>query len=208
MEAIIEKLNLEKEDPNYYKVGFEPEMRDLEPYYYLAISGKCSPYDDEFNMAIEKLYAVAYAIKFICKAEDMDFVVPKMEGIWWIDGGLEAQKKFTDTPASEWNWRIIIRMPDFVEGDHYYRGVQTVKSKTPGLLADDEVKLELINEGRCVQVLHLGSYETEEPSVMKIIGYVEENELEITGYHHEIYISDPRKTPVERLKTILRYPVK
>ena len=208
MEATIEKLNLEKEDKNYYKVGLEPEIRDLDPYYYLSISGRCSPSDQPFLEAIEKLYAVAYAIKFVCKAEDVDFVVPKMEGIWWVDGGLEAQHKFTQTPEDEWNWKIIIRMPDFVEGDHYYRAVQKVRAKTPDLLEDNEVKFELINEGMVVQILHLGSYDKEEPTIMKMMDFARNNNLTVNGYHHEIYLSDPRKTPVERLKTILRYPVK
>ena len=148
MEAVIEKLNIEKSDPNYYKIGTDPEIRDLDPYYYLTVSGKSSPGSPQFSVAVEQLYGVAYTIKFLCKAEDMDFVVPKMEGFWWIDGGIEAQHKFTQTPEDEWNWKIIIRMPDFVEGDHFYRAVQQVKTKHPSLIPDDEVKYELINEGK------------------------------------------------------------
>lgn len=208
MEAVIEKLNIEKSDPNYYKVGTVPELRDLDPYYYLAVSGKSSPSSPQFFRAIEQLYAVAYNVKFLCKSEDMDFVVPKMEGFWWIDGGLEAQHKFTQTPENEWNWKIVIRMPDFVEGDHFYRAVQKVKAKKPKLISDDEVKFELLNEGKCVQVLHLGSYNDEEPTIMKMMAFIQKQGLSITDYHHEIYLSDPRKTPEAKLKTILRYAVK
>lgn len=208
MEAIIEKLNIEKADPNYYKIGKEPELRDLDPYYYLSVSGRCSPRSKPFLRAIEQLYAVAYGIKFICKAEDMDFVVPKMEGFWWVDGGIEAQHRFTQTPEDQWNWKIVIRMPDFVEGDHFYRAIQKVKVKNPTLISEDEVKYELINEGKCVQVLHLGSYHDEEPSIMKILTFAQENGLSIAGHHHEIYLSDPRKTPENKLRTILRYAVK
>lgn len=208
MEATIEKLDLQKADPNYYKAGNKPELKDLEPYYYLSISGRGNPESEIFITAIEKIYAVAYAIKFTCKAEDMDFVVPKMEAFWWIDGGLEAQHKFTQTPMEEWNWKIVIRMPDFVEGDHYYRAVQKVKVKNPSLLGDKEVKYELLNEGRVVQILHIGSYHKEEPSIIKMLEFLKQNGLEVSGYHHEIYLSDPRKTPEEKLKTILRYEVK
>ncbi|MEO9869900.1 GyrI-like domain-containing protein [Ekhidna sp.] len=207
MEATIEKLDLQKSDPNYYKAGKKPDLRDLDSYYYLTLSGRCDPKSDTFLEAIDKLYAVAYSIKFICKSEDMDFVVPKMEGFWWIDGGLKAQHKFAQTPANEWNWKIIIRMPDFVEGDHYYRAVQKVKAKNPDLLDNDEVKYELINEGRCVQGLHIGSFYEEELTIAKIMQYIEENGLEVAGYHHEIYLSDPRRTSEEKLKTILRYAV-
>ncbi|MEQ9465972.1 MAG: GyrI-like domain-containing protein [Ekhidna sp.] len=208
MEATIDKLNLQKADPSYYKATKTPELRDLEPYYYLSVSGRGNPNAPEFLQAIEKMYAVAYAIKFTCKAEDMDFVVPKMEGFWWIDGGLEAQHKFTQTPPEEWNWKIVIRMPDFVEGDHFYRAVQKVKTKNPELLPEDEVKFELINEGLSVQILHIGSYHKEEPSIMKMLEFAKENGLVINGHHHEIYLSDPRKTLEEKLKTILRYSVK
>lgn len=208
MEATIEKLDLEKADTNYYKVGLEPEIRDLDPYYYLTVEGKGSPNSKPFFTAMEQLYAIAFAIKFTCKAEDMDFKVPKMEGLWWIEGGPEAQHKFPETPQEEWYWKLLIRMPDFVEGDHFYRAVQKVKAKNPGLLQDDAVKYELINEGKCVQILHIGSYYKEEPTIAKAIDFMQENELAIAGHHHEIYLSDPRKTAEHKLKTILRYAVK
>ncbi|WP_462247618.1 GyrI-like domain-containing protein [Ekhidna sp.] len=208
MEATIEKFDLKKADKNYYSAKRKPELKDLDSYYYLSLSGRCDPQADEFLEAIDKLYAVAYGIKFICKAEDMDFVVPKMEGFWWIDGGLEAQHKFAQTPPDQWNWKIVIRMPDFVEGDHYYRGVQKVKAKNPELLKNDDVKFELINEGLCVQGLHIGSFYEEEPTIAGIMTFIQENGLQVNGYHHEIYLSDPRKTPEEKLKTILRYAVK
>ena len=208
MEATIEKIDLKKEDPNYYKASKSPQIRDLDSYYYVSLSGRCDPQSDQFLEAIDKLYAVAYAIKFLCKSQDMDFVMPKMEGFWWVDGGLEAQHLFAQTPPEDWNWKIVIRMPDFVEGDHYYRAMQSVKLKNPDLLNEDEVKLELINEGLCVQGLHIGSFYEEEPTIAKIMEYIQENGLVVSGYHHEIYLSDPRRTPEEKLKTILRYAVK
>ncbi|WP_425392782.1 GyrI-like domain-containing protein [Ekhidna sp.] len=208
MEATLEKFDLKKADPAYYKASKQPQIRDLDSYYYLSLSGRCDPQSDQFLEAIDKLYSVAFNIKFICKGEDMDFAMPKMEGFWWIDGGLEAQHKFAQTPPDQWNWKIVIRMPDFVEGDHYYRAVQKVKHKNPKLIQDDEVKFELINEGLCVQGLHIGSFYEEEPTIAKIMEYIQANDLQVAGYHHEIYLSDPRRTPEEKLKTILRYAVK
>lgn len=207
MNATIEKLDLQKEDPHYYKAKKDPEIRDLDTYYYLTISGKSSPESKEFMNAIEILYAVAYSIKFTCKAEDNDFVVPKMEGFWWIDGGYEAQHKFTQTPKDEWNWKIVIRMPDFVEADHFNRATQKVTLKNPEL-AIEKISFERLNEGLSVQILHLGSYDEEEPTIMTMLNFIKENGLEVDGYHHEIYLSDPRRTPKEKLKTILRYAVK
>ena len=205
MEAIIEKLDLNKTDKNYYSAKKIPELIDLDAYYYLTISGKSSPESPEFTEAIEKIYAVAYHIKFICKAEDMDFVVPKMEGYWWIDGGLDEQHKFTQTPKDEWNWKIVIRMPDFVEGDHFYRASRKLESKGK---SHEGVKYELLNEGLSVQILHIGSYDQEETNIMKMFDFMEENNLEVNDYHHEIYLNDPRKTAEEKLKTILRYAVR
>ena len=207
MEATIEKLDLQKVDKNYYKIGSEPEIRDLDSYYYLSRKGSGKPESKDFYKAIEQTYAVVYKIKFLCKAEDMDFTVPKMEAFWWIAGGLEKQYLFTQTPQEEWHWKIVIRMPDFVEADHFYRAVQTVKTKTPNLLENDDVKYELINEGKCAQILHLGSYGEEESTIMKMMKHIKENGLKVNNYHHEIYLSDPRKTPEEKLRTILRYGV-
>lgn len=206
MEATIEKIDLTKVDQAYYKAQRKPQLVDLDSYYYLTHQGKGSPSSSEFEQALQRLYAVAYQVKFLCKSQDMDFVVPKMEGIWWIDGGLEEQHEFTQKPESEWNWKIIIRMPDFVEADHYYRAVQLVKNKNEELL-DDQVKFELIKEGRCVQVLHLGSYHEEEPTILEMLKLINDNDLKVVSYHREIYLSDPRRTPEEKLRTILRYSV-
>ena len=207
METLVDKLDLQKADPNYYKATRNPELRDLDTYYFLSVSGKSSPESTEFLNAIELLYAIAYAIKFTSKAEDNDFVVPKMEGYWWIDGGLDVQHNFANTPRDQWNWKIVIRMPDFIEEDHFSRASHKVQLKNPELMIDN-VRFERINEGLAVQCLHLGSYEEEEPTIASMINFINENGLEIDGYHHEIYLSDPRRTPEHKLKTILRYGVR
>ena len=204
---VAEKLDLSKIDGEYYKVGKKPELRQLSPYNYLTIEGQSSPADKLFLSAIETLYAVAYSIKFITKAEDDDFVVPKMEGFWWIAGGVEDQEEFENTPQDQWFWKITIRMPDFVTKNHFNRAVETVKfKKAPANL--DRIRFEEINEGKCAQVLHLGSYNEEKPTLEKLFQFIASEGLEIAGYHHEIYLSDPRRTPEEKLKTIIRYAVK
>ncbi len=203
---VISKLDLTKADPNYYKVGKKPELRDLDPYYYLTIKGRSAPEDEKFNQAIEALYAVAYGIKFLCKAEDNDFVVPKMEGFWWVDGGAQNQAQYMDVPRDEWNWKITIRMPDFVEAHHFFRALENAKMKK-GIEKLDDIKFELINEGRSAQILHIGSYDHEEQSIEKLHQFITDQGLQISGTHHEIYLSDPRKTPEEKLRTILRYSV-
>ncbi|MEP1779930.1 GyrI-like domain-containing protein, partial [Reichenbachiella sp.] len=111
------------------------------------------------------------------------------------------------TPQNEWHWQLMIRMPEFVTNDHVDQAVEEVIKKKNLILAN-EVQLKPINEGRSVQVLHIGSYYQEEPSINKILDYMKLNGLEMNGYHHEIYISDPTKTAEEKLKTIIRYAVK
>lgn len=204
---VIEKLDLLKTDPNYYKVGKEPEIRDLDPYYYLTVSGKCAPADQKFQAAVEKLYAIAYGIKFLAKAEDMDFTVPKMEGFWFIEGGMDAQAGFVDSPKDQWCWKITIRMPDFIEESHYNRALAGAKARK-AMEGLEEVKFELINEGRVAQILHIGSYDAETPTIQKLHQFIFDQELEIAGYHHEIYLTDPRKTAHDKLRTVIRYAVK
>jgi hypothetical protein len=148
-------------------------------------------------------YAVAYGIKFTCKSQDMDFVVPKMEAFWWVTGELP----FDETPREEWHWKILFRMPDFVGKSEFDQAVKDGMNKGK-LPSDHKVRFEEIHEGRSVQIMHIGSYDEEKESLDKLYAYMKEFGLEFNGYHHEIYISDPRKVAPEKLKTILRYAVK
>ena len=203
---LAEKLDLAKSDKNYYQAPKFPEIRDLDPYYYLTVSGQSSPEHPLFFKAIEQLYSIGYGIKFLLKGEDLDFTVPKMEGFWYIKGGPENQVNFPITPREEWCWKILIRMPDFVEETHFFRAAENARVKKGRSF--DDVKYELINEGTCVQMLHLGSYEDEAPTVQRLHSFIAERNLQISNYHHEIYLSDPRRTAPEKLKTIIRYAVK
>lgn len=204
---VVEKTDLLKMDPTYYKAKKEPQLVDLEPYYFLSVAGQSAPDDRKFEAAIEMLYAVAYGIKFIAKSEDMDFTVPKLEGYWWADGEVNSQEEFAKVPREQWRWKIAIRMPDFVEESMYFRSMQVVKTKKPQMIEIEKVKFELISEGLSAQVLHLGSYENEAETITKLHSYIDSHQLKVNGHHHEIYLSDPRRTPVEKLKTILRYAV-
>ncbi|WP_421872731.1 GyrI-like domain-containing protein [Marinoscillum sp.] len=201
------KIDLSKSDSTYYKAAKSPEIVQLGEYNYLTISGQSSPESPLFLNAIEAIYSVAYGIKFLCKAEDNDFVVPKMECYWFVQGGPENQKRFADTPRDEWMWQIAIRLPDFVEENHFVRSQHQAREKKKELTAIESVKLQKITEGLCAQVLHLGSYEEEEPTIQKLHAYITNQNLVISGYHKEIYLSDPRRVAPEKLRTIIRYQV-
>ncbi len=200
---IMSKLDMTKAYPEYYKAKMIPQIVDLEPYYYLTVEGVSAPEDPLFHSAIEQCYAVAYGIKFICKAQDMDFTVPKMEAFWWVTGDLP----YDETPRNEWHWKIMFRMPDFV-GDAEFKQAVTAALNKGKLSANHQLRFEQIHEGRSVQIMHIGSYDQEKESLDKLYAFMNEYGLEMNGYHHEIYISDPRKVAEDKLKTILRYAVK
>lgn len=199
----MNKLDLTKTDKNYYTAKKDPQLVDVSAYNYLNISGVSAPEAEVFTSAIEALYAVAYGVKFAYKEEGKDFVVPKMEGQWWVEGELP----FDQTPREEWHWNIVIPMPEFVSKSVVESAIQQAIAKK-GLAQISEVEFKPLNEGKSVQILHLGSYEDEAPTLEKLFAFVAEQGLEINGYHHEIYLSDPRRTESSKLRTILRYPVK
>ena len=197
------KLDLTKAHPAYYKAKQKPVIEEFGTYNYLTIEGQSAPEDKLFLSSIETIYPVAYAIKFICKDREEDFVVPKMEGQWWVNDS----RPFDEVPRHEWYWRILIRMPEFVDKTTFEVAMENLKTKGKPILLED-VKFEGIKEGKCVQMLHIGSYEEEQETIQQIFQKIKEENLEINGYHHEIYISNPMKTPAWKLKTIIRYPVK
>lgn len=199
------KINLQKADPKYYKATKSPQILELDAFYFLSISGQSSPEDQSFLTAIGSLYSVAYGIKFICKKEGHDFTVPKMESFWFIEGGSEMQQLFQKTPREEWMWKIMIRMPDIVTQNHYFQSMETLKSKKDKDCL--EVKFELIKGGHFAQILHTGSYEEETESIQTLHSFIAKKHYEISGYHREIYLNDPRRTATEKLRTILRYRV-
>lgn len=203
---VAEKLNLSKSDKEYYSAKENAQIIELGDYPYLTIEGKGAPESSDFADAIGKVYKVAYTIKFMQKAENLDFVVPKMESEWFIDGDQNNQKNFSNTPREQWKWKIHIRMPISVSEQIFNRAIQEISTKKSNLDVT-KVKYEIIRQGKSVHCLHIGSYDDEECTLAKIDKVIQEEKLTITGYHKEIYLNDPRKTTEEKLRTIIRYPV-
>ena len=197
------KLDLLKEYRNYYRAGKKPEIQEFGEAGYLTIEGKGEPGGDIFTRKVEALYALAYAIKKVYQEQGKDFVVPKLEGLWWIDGKRSA----LEIPRSEWHWKLLIRMPDFVTKEV----IESIKPEAAKKKKNDlihEVLPEKISEGKCVQVMHTGPYATEPETIGLLMEFIAKNGLSVNGLHHEIYLSDPRKTAPEKMKTLIRYPVK
>jgi len=179
---------------------------DVPPMSFLQIDGHGDPNTaDEYKQAVETLFALAFNIKFRSKKElGRDYVVPPLEGLWWA----EDMDSFITRDKNQWDWTMMIMQPDWISAEMVSASIATVGGKKD-LPALPKVEFSTYNEGLSVQILHLGSYDDEGPTIhrmhhewMPTNGYTE------NGVHHEIYLSDPRKTVPEKLRTVLRQPIK
>jgi len=197
------KLDLTKEYKSYYTAKIVPEIVEVEEARFLTIEGKGAPGGDEFQAKIGALYSLAYGIKMLLKKEGRDFTVARLEGLWWVD----SDKPYYEVPREEWCWKLLIRQPEFVTSEIVEKARQEIVKKKK-VEPVNEVKFEQLKEGKCVQILHIGPYSTEPESLAKMYELMSEKGLIFNGLHHEIYLSDPRKVPEEKWRTILRQPVR
>jgi len=203
--AADEKIDLYKQHKDQYKAPKKPVLLTAHEAMYLAIDGRGEPGGDEFTDRIGALYGAAYTIKMTRKfAGWQDYVVCKLEALWWLD---DNKQDFETAPPDLWNWKLMIRTPRIVKQQELDKAVSVLieKGKSPRVR---EVGLETISEGSCVQMLHVGPYNKERETLAVMKEFTEEQGLQFHGWHHEIYLSDPRRVAPERLKTILRHPVR
>ena len=206
-------FDYKKEYKEYYMPPKKPSIVEVPPMNYIAVRGKGNPNDEngEYKDSIGLLYGIAFTIKMSYKGEHkidgyFEYVVPPLEGFWWQNGvdGIDYAHK------ENFQWISLIRLPDFVTQKDFEWAIAeaTKKKKT------DFSKVEFLtyNEGLCVQCMHIGSYDDEPATVAAMHKYAIENgyELDITDtrYHHEIYLSDARKVAPEKIKTVIRHPIK
>lgn len=203
------KVDLHRSRPEWFRAKRTPEVVRLGAVRYLAIEGKGSPRSKEFPAAVGALYGVAYTIKFTRKfADGSDFRVPTLEAQWWVASSARgaAREPFWAFPESAWRWKLLVMMPDFVRAADVARArrLLALKKRDPRL---DRVMLERVREGLCVQALHVGPYDREHDTIERMHETAARRGLRPSGKHHEIYLSDPRRTKPARLRTILRHPV-
>ncbi|MFB6455557.1 GyrI-like domain-containing protein [Chitinophaga sp. Hz27] len=200
----MDKLDLTKAYKSYYTAGTAVELVHIEDALFLTIIGQGDPDGDVFGTDVEALYTVAYAIKFINKHLEKDFVVSKLEGYWWVDD--QSVDPLT-IPRHLWRYQLMIRMPEYVQPAQLVQAVTTTEKKksNPRLRSVDLKKVE---GGRAVQVMHMGPYSEEPASLAKMDAYMKKHYLQYLGPHHEIYLSDPRRIVPGKQKTILRHAVK
>lgn len=200
------KTDLKKTLDSYQARRGEYRVLDIPELRYLMVDGHGDPNTaPAFTAAVQTLYPVAYALKFASKNQlGRDYVVPPLEGLWWasdMDAFTIARNK------SQWDWTLLLLVPDWVPTDLAHDTVEHVRqNKQPALI--DELRVAPLAERTCVQTLHVGSFDDEAPVLHSLHREVlPERGLRPTGTHHEIYLSDMRRTAPERQRTILRQPV-
>lgn len=203
------KVDLRKEFPDLYNPSSkEGTIIDIPEMNFLMIDGKGDPNtSQEYKDAVGTLYACSFGLKmdFKKKAGGRDYVVPPLEGLWWVPN----MEEFSIQKKDEWLWTSMIRVPDFVPESEVEKAIKMVKDnkreKAPSI---DKLRFEKYNEGLCVQILYFGPYADEGPTIANLHQYARDNGYELRGKHHEIYFGDPRRTKPERLRTVIRQPIK
>jgi hypothetical protein len=180
------------------------ELVDVPDQQFIGIDGTGNPNTaDAYARAVEALYSVAYVLKFASKRAGRDFVVGPLEGLWYSDD----PSVFTVGAKDLWGWTMLINQPEWVTADMVKEAVETALAKKKWPAIGDVRRVELA-EGRCAQLMHVGSYDDEAPALARLHSdFIPAHGLRESGEHHEIYLGDPRKTPAAKLKTVLRQPV-
>ena len=206
-------FDFKKEYKEFYMPKNKPEIITVPKMHYIAVRGTGNPNEEggAYQQAVGVLYAVAYTLKMSYKTDYriqgfFEYVVPPLEGFWWQEGieGVDYGNKDT------FHWISVIRLPDFVTEEDFKWAVETAsKKKKMDCSAAEFLKIE---EGLCVQMMHHGSFDDEPASVALMDAFLEQNgyinDFSENRMHHEIYLSDPRKCSPDKLKTVIRHPIK
>lgn len=200
-----------KEYKDLYSPKTAPVLIEIPEIQFVSVVGRGNPNDrdGEYQKAMELLYAVSYAIKMSKKGKEIpdgyfDYVVPPLEGLWWVDSKDDVSSK------SKYTWNSLIRLPEFVD-EHVFQWACNEVTKKKKIETEKAAYIK-IKEGLCVQCMHTGPFDDEPKTIKLIDRFIEANNLlhdiHEKRWHHEIYLVDPRKTEPEKMKTVLRIPVK
>lgn len=177
---------------------------DVRPMSFLMIDGQGDPNTSQaYQEAVGALYSVAYTLKFMVKKGEMaiDYKVMPLEGLWWT----EDMSQFTMDDKGAWMWTAMIMQPDFVTAE-LVEAAKDQAQKKKGLAAIALIRSEVLHEGRAAQIMHIGPYAEEAPTIEKLHEFIAAQGSTLSGKHHEIYLSDPNRTAPEKLKTVVRQP--
>ena len=206
-------FDYKKEYKEFYMPKSKPSIVTVPKMNYIAVRGKGNPNGEnsEYKASVGLLYGIAFTIKMSYKGNHkidgyFEYVVPPLEGFWWQDGvhGIDYSRK------EDFNFISVIRLPDFVtKADFDWAVAEAAQKKKTDF---SQVEFLSYDEGECVQCMHIGSYDNEPATIAMMHNFVEHNGYEVditeTRYHHEIYLSDPRKCDVSKLKTVVRHPIR
>jgi len=202
---MINKVDFKKSLKQFYnppKGGFH--FVDVPIMNFLMVDGRGDPnISDEYRDAVQALYSLSYALKFALKKQGYEYVVPPLEGLWWMDD----MNEFTIANKHRWEWTMMIMQPVWMTGESV-EGVRRELSRKKSLPSLNKIRFKPYHEGLAVQTLYIGSYVDEAPTIAAIHKFIASNNHCLSGKHHEIYLGDPNKTSAERLKTIIRQPVR
>ena len=199
------KLDLKKEFREFYNPSSKKcAIVDVPEMQFLMVDGSGDPNTSvAYSQALEALYGMSYTLKFFSKLTlGIDYVVMALEGLWWT----EDMADFSEDDKDAWDWTAMIMQPDHLTAGHVEtaRGELRSKKNPPAL---DKLRFERFHEGLSVQIMHLGPYADEAPTIRGLHAFATEQGYRLRGKHHEIYLSDPRRTAPERLRTVIRQPV-
>ena len=207
----MDKLDLRKQLKQFYAPSAKKvELVDVPRFNFLMIDGAIevgqSPGTSPgFQEAMGALYGAAYTLKFMSKlrkVNPIDFTVMALEGLWWVRDG-----EFYITVKDNWDYTVMILQPDHITDEMFAGAIEQMRKKKGDQPAFAHLRLEAFEEGRCVQIMHIGPYATEPATVEKMTLFASEHGYRLTGKHHEIYLGNPLLAQQDKLKTILRHPV-
>ncbi len=205
-EVAVHKIDHKKELKHLYGPSVKQVVEvEVPPMNFLMVDGQGDPNTaPAYREAVEALYAVAYTLKFMVKRGPLavDYAVMPLEGLWWM----EDMSRFSTAAKDEWLWTSMIMQPDLVTDAAFEEALAQVQKKK-GLPALGRMRFACSDEGLSAQIMHVGPYAAEEPTIQRLHEYIAERGYRRRGKHHEIYLSDPGRTAPERLKTVIRQPM-
>lgn len=202
----MEKIDFKKELKHLYQPSAKEVVQvEVPEMNYLMIDGVGDPNTSTaYQAAVEALFALSYAIKFTAKKGSLalDFGVMPLEGLWWADN----MSNFSTDDKSDWKWTMMIMQPNFVTRDMVGRAIEEVRRKK-ALPVLGEVRFASFTEGMCAQIMHIGPFSSEGPTIERLHKFIADAGRKLAGKHHEIYLSDIRKAVPEKWKTVIRQPM-
>ncbi len=201
----MKKIDYKKELSHYNASAKRIDIFDISPMNFLMINGKGNPNTSlDYKEAIEALFAVSYSLKFMIKNSEIaiNYGVMPLEGLWWV----EDMRQFDTNHKEDWHWTAMMMQPELITKDLVETAIINVeKKKNPNALS--KLKFQSYSEGKVAQILHVGPFTEEGPTIEKLHKAITDQGMKMQGKHHEIYLSDTRRAAPEKWKTIIRQPV-